>query len=124
TRFSRDWSSDVCSSDLALSVAAQLPKRRFVMIGGPLPGTAAYYERIAAAAACVPNVRFLGALPHDEVNAYIARAKVLLNTSTVEGFPNTFLQAWARAVPVVSLFDPDGIDRKSTRLNSSHVKIS
>jgi glycosyltransferase involved in cell wall biosynthesis len=95
--------------ELALSVAAQLPERRFVMIGGPLPGTAAYYERIAAAAACVPNVRFLGALPHDEVNAYIARAKVLLNTSTVEGFPNTFLQAWARAVPVVSLFDPDGI---------------
>jgi glycosyltransferase involved in cell wall biosynthesis len=50
-------------------------------------------------------------MPYDDVNRCLARTKVFVNTSDVEGFPNTFLQAWARKVPVVSYFDPDGIIR-------------
>ncbi len=38
------------------------------------------------------------------------RAAVLLCTSDVEGFPNTFIQAWSNGTPVVSLkIDPDRI---------------
>jgi glycosyltransferase involved in cell wall biosynthesis len=40
----------------------------------------------------------------------IADAAILLSTSDVEGFPNTFVQAWSSGTPVVSIrIDPDNI---------------
>jgi len=64
---------------------------------------------VAAAAARLPNVTMLGAVRYADTGALIDRAKIFLNTSIIEGFPNTFLQSWIRGVPVVSFFDPDGL---------------
>ncbi|MEM9056867.1 MAG: glycosyltransferase, partial [Pseudomonadota bacterium] len=95
--------------DLAIELARLLPERRMVMIGGPVPGRERYFEEMRAAAAEVPNLEFLGAVPYAEVNEYFHRTRVFVNTSDSEGFPNSFLQAWVRAVPVISFFDPDGL---------------
>ncbi|MEE9377068.1 MAG: glycosyltransferase [Candidatus Lokiarchaeia archaeon] len=43
-------------------------------------------------------------------NAYYVKASLLINTSSVEGFPNAFIQAWMYKTPVISLnVDPDGV---------------
>ena len=67
------------------------------------------YRKLEGEARTIDNVQFIGAVPYGEVNAYFLRAKLFLNTSDSEGFPNSFLQAWVRSVPVVSYFDPDGL---------------
>lgn len=58
------------------------------------------------------NLHCTGRLPYEEALAWFHKATVFVNTSTAEGegFPNTFIQAWLRGVPVVSLaVDPDNI---------------
>lgn len=79
----------------------------FVMIGRPGPRArfGALHERIAR----LSNLRYLGELPIEQVERELEASDLLVNTSLWEGFPNTFIQAWLRGVPVVSCFvDPDG----------------
>ena len=98
--------------ELALEIARQLPDVNFTLAGGPMPGGRTYFDDVAAAAARLPNVTMLGPVRYAETGALFDRARIFLNTSSIEGFPNTFLQAWIRAVPVVSFFDPDGLVKR------------
>lgn len=94
--------------EVFLELARRLPHRRFVMIGGPAgerPEDQAYYREMADLADELPNVEFLGFLPVAAVEPYFDQARVLVNTSLVEGVPNTFLQAWARGVPTIAFTD-------------------
>ncbi len=93
-----------------LALASRFPEARFVMVGGRVPTDGAVYDRAQAEAATLPNVDFRG--PVADVEPLLARAWVLLNTSDTEGFPTTFLEAWAHGVPTVSIFDPGGLVRE------------
>ncbi|MDL2121934.1 MAG: glycosyltransferase family 4 protein [Deltaproteobacteria bacterium] len=58
----------------------------------------------------IRNLVHLGERTLEEVNELFCQAHIFVNTSDFEGFPNTFIQAWMRRVPVVSLnVDPDNI---------------
>ncbi len=87
---------------------------RFVMIGPGTPlgvgGVSGAAEPFAEAARKLPNFEFIpGVLPGED-NPWIARAALLVNTSSHEGFPNTFVQSWLRETPVASLdVDPDQV---------------
>jgi glycosyltransferase involved in cell wall biosynthesis len=77
------------------------------MVGNPVADDAWTREQLAAMAA-TPNIEYLGARSEEEVNRLLERADLLVNTSDHESFSNTFIQAWMRRVPVVSLHvDPD-----------------
>jgi glycosyltransferase involved in cell wall biosynthesis len=95
-----------------VEVARRLPHIRFVMAGGPDRGCEVLFDSVRECAGRLPNLEVLGFVPFKEIDQYYARAWAFLSTSTVEGFPNTFLQAWNHKTPVVSTFDPDGVIRK------------
>jgi glycosyltransferase involved in cell wall biosynthesis len=85
---------------------------RFVMVGAPAPasGNEGWQNELMRNIGAAANLRFLGHRTQDEVNALLARSHLFVNTSTQEGFPNTFIQSWLRDVAVVSLqVDPDGV---------------
>jgi glycosyltransferase involved in cell wall biosynthesis len=98
--------------DLALQLARQMPARHIHMIGGPNRGFSDLYQGIESAAMNVPNLTFYGRVPYHEIGDFYDRAKVFVNTSDVEGFPNSFLQSWRRGIPVVSFFDPNGLIKR------------
>ena len=57
-----------------------------------------------------PRLSYLGEKSVDEVNHILSQSHIIVNTSRYEGFSNTFIQAWLRSVPVVSLnSNPDGL---------------
>jgi len=94
--------------EIVCEIAKAMPDVSFTMIGGPMRGCEDLFREVKEEAKRLENLHFVGAVPYSEVNAYFSRAKLFLNTSDSEGFPNSFLQAWVRGVPVVSFFDPDG----------------
>lgn len=93
--------------EIFLRLAARLPDYHFKMIGGGDADAASrsYYTDIERRARALPNVEFLGFLPLAKVEPHFDRARVFVNTSAYEGFPNTFLQAWARGIPTVAFVD-------------------
>ena len=104
------WTATVRPSkrpEMLLEIARRLPNYRFVMIGGPDPGKreAEYMRSVADAARAFPNLEVRGFVPFAEAERAFDGARVVLNTSLYEGFPNTFLQAWARGIPTVGFVD-------------------
>ena len=97
-----------------LELARRVPRGQFVMVGGNPITRDVFSDAVAEEARSISNVRFTGFLSFDEVEALFARASLLVNTSDAEGFPNTFLQAWSRGIPVISArnINPDGLITK------------
>ena len=93
----------------------------FFMMGHAIPGK--WTEKIIKKIDSLPNLNYAGLVSQNEVNQRLAEGHILVNTSRYEGFSNTFIQAWLRSVPVVSLnVDPDGIlERERIGLHSRTV---
>jgi glycosyltransferase involved in cell wall biosynthesis len=99
--------------ELFVKLARQIPEERFLMIGLVSDElTRRHYESVEGDIQKTANLQFIPGVPFFGVEEFFDRAKLLVNTSLVEGFPNTFIQAMLSGVPLASLsFDPDGIIR-------------
>ena len=95
--------------DMLLAAARALPHLRFHMVGGRMPGSEELFDTVRVQAQALGNVTFHGALPYRKVRSLYERARLLVSTSEIEGFPNTYLQAWSHGTPVVGRLDPDGL---------------
>jgi glycosyltransferase involved in cell wall biosynthesis len=102
--------------EIYIELAKKLKKKEIrtecIMVGAPTCYPKDYQKGLDEGINKLDNLKYLGKLPQNKVNNLISQSKLLINTSMWEGFPNTFIQAWMRKTPVVSLHcDPDHVIR-------------
>ncbi len=95
--------------EIFLNLARRFPKESFVMIA-PFALDRMNFERIKTEAQSLPNCTFIPFVPFSSINTYFRDAKIYINTSRFEGFPNTFIQAAMHKTPILSLVvNPDNV---------------
>jgi glycosyltransferase involved in cell wall biosynthesis len=97
---------------LFLELSTFLPDYDFIIIGAN-SGNQDLINTFIDKLKNYPNVSYLGHLPLPEVETLFNEVDALVSTSSSEGFPNTFLQAWSRGLPVFSFVDPDDLIKKN-----------
>lgn len=95
--------------EVFIRLAKNFPQYSFVMIAPPANKTAVF-EQIKSRAVGVQNLQFIPKVPFDKIDHFFATAKIFVNTSYYEGFPNTFVQAAKNRTPILSLkVNPDNV---------------
>jgi glycosyltransferase involved in cell wall biosynthesis len=93
-----------------VELARSLPEARFLMIPAWAGEDPSLLEELRKAAQSVSNLTLLDPLRHAQLLELIRRSVAVVNTSSLEGMPNAFLEAWGCGVPVLTLqFDPDDV---------------
>ena len=97
---------------IKLSEEFQVNKKvRFLMIGRKNIGK--WQSELEKKIAKLSNLYYLGERPIEQVNRILCHSHIFVNTSLYEGFANTYIQAWMREIPVVTLnVDPDDLLEK------------
>lgn len=90
-----------------LGLANNFPQEQFIIAGYPLDKD--LYDSCKLIADSISNISFLGPITFEESEKLFEKAKILICTSEYEGFPNTFLQAWSRNIPVMATVDPNNL---------------
>lgn len=91
-----------------LDVAEKCPNITFDVLGASNTNSD-YSINLIQRAKNISNVIMHGRVAHADIAKFYCQANVLCCTSEYEGFPNTFLEAWSVALPLVTTFDPDAI---------------
>jgi hypothetical protein len=101
----KHWKRPGLFVDLAESFAGR-DDLRFIMAGKP--SSERRLRPVMRKISTLRNLSYLGEVPIERVNELMNEASIHVNTSSFEGFPNTFLQAWARGAIVATMdVDPD-----------------
>jgi len=94
-------------AEIFLKLVSYFPQQKFIMVCR-LGHDFHYYQKLFTRLQPLPNLEFYNDIPFAQINDFFKQAKILVNTSICEGFPNTFLQAGLNQVPILSLtVNPD-----------------
>lgn len=96
--------------ELFVNISKALPAYRFILVGGAKRDIDLNKLKIYASNI---NINLEGFVPYYKIERYFNEAILFVNTSESEGFPNTFLQAWSRGIPVISSVDPSNVVRNN-----------
>jgi len=92
-----------------IKLASKFPNEKFLMVCQK-DNNNEYWKELSKKVNDFPNLELKEFIPFRRIDRFFRNSKVLINTSTYEGFPNTFLQAFKNKTPVISLnVDPDKI---------------
>ena len=93
---------------LVIELARRMPEFQFIVIMNMVHVKT--HMEITRLAGELPNITLIEQVSFEEIERYFADARIHLNTSAFEGFPNTYLQAAKYSVPTVAMVaDPDGM---------------
>lgn len=104
------WVGRLCRvkrPDLLLELARMCSDLQFDMVGPVAEDE--YALKVVRHAQSIENVTKHGRVTDGFLRGLYAKSSVFCSTSDVEGFPNTFLEAWSYGLPIVSTFDPDNL---------------
>jgi glycosyltransferase involved in cell wall biosynthesis len=93
--------------DRVTELAEALPSHIFDVVSPSLEGRTAEARAVVSRLQNCDNVHLHGRVSDTELNSLYEEAKLLLCTSDHEGYPTTYVEAWARGIPVVGTVDPD-----------------
>lgn len=94
--------------ELFIELAGDFPAESFTMICPATHENPDYQLLIKESSKSISNLKFIDRIPFSEIQKYFNQAKVFINTSDYEGFPNTFVQAGIAHTPIISLnVNPD-----------------
>ena len=97
--------------EIYVQLAEMNPNIHFAMVGGALD--ASVYDKTKESADKLDNLDFKGRQDFNETNRIFTQARIYVCTSSSEGFPNTFLQAWSNEIPVISTVDPSDVVKQN-----------
>jgi glycosyltransferase involved in cell wall biosynthesis len=90
-----------------LQLARELPEEHFTMICSRGTGDK-NYDKLRDQARRIENLEFIEGVAFSRIDPYFRSAKIFVNTSDSEGFPNTFIHAGLYAASILSLnVNPD-----------------
>jgi glycosyltransferase involved in cell wall biosynthesis len=89
-------------------LADMIPRLRFSIIGWG-DESQEYVSRLIERSKTTANITLHGRISPNEINSVYESIDLLACTSSKEGVPTVFIEAWARGIPVISTVDPDGV---------------
>lgn len=98
-----------------LDLAESRPSENFVMISPCTSGSEEFYSKIRKRSKDISNLKLIERVPREEIQEYFDKAKIFVNTSDKEGFPNTFIESGLGKTPILSYkVDPDSFIEKNS----------